>query len=231
MVRITAFDDNGVYKIDFEIPELDECPICHHALKPTVLNSRYAMDSADKATTLCNLYTMFFCQKCRKVFLGKFRQSIGLVSSHIADYMGEYELFPMTPNRESFSDDILGLSLTFVETYGQAQQAEAEGLSQICGIGYRKALEYLVKDYLCHKFPADEETIKAEALGQSLRRIEDGRIQTLAQRATWIGNDETHYVRKHEDLDVKTMKTFIQAMIHFIDSELTFEKALGIDPA
>ena len=26
MVRITAFDDNGVYKIDFEIPELDECP-------------------------------------------------------------------------------------------------------------------------------------------------------------------------------------------------------------
>ena len=69
MVRITAFDDNGVYKIDFEIPELDECPICHHALKPTVLNSRYAMDSADKATTLCNLYTMFFCQKCRKVFL------------------------------------------------------------------------------------------------------------------------------------------------------------------
>nr|DAL93259.1 MAG TPA: cold inducible protein [Caudoviricetes sp.] len=32
MVRITAFDDNGVYKIDFEIPELDECPICHHAL-------------------------------------------------------------------------------------------------------------------------------------------------------------------------------------------------------
>ena len=94
MVRITAFDDNGVYKIDFEIPELDECPICHHALKPTVLNSRYAMDSADKATTLCNLYTMFFCQKCRKVFLGKFRQSIGLVSSHIANYMGEYEHLP-----------------------------------------------------------------------------------------------------------------------------------------
>lgn len=153
------------------------------------------------------------------------------MSSHIADYMGEYELFPMTPNRESFSDDILGLSLTFVETYGQAQQAEAEGLSQICGIGYRKALEYLVKDYLCHKFPADEEAIKAEALGQSLRRIEDGRIQTLAQRATWIGNDETHYVRKHEDLDVKTMKTFIRSMINFIDSELTFEKALCIDPA
>ena len=231
MVRITAFDDNGVYEVDFEIPELDECPICHHALKPTILNSKYVMDSTDKGTTLCNLYAMFLCPKCRKVFLGRFRQAIEPAYRRTADFMHEYELFPMTPSRESFSEDILGLSLTFVETYGQAQQAEAEGLSQICGIGYRKALEYLVKDYLCHKFPADEEAIKAEALGQSLRRIEDGRIQTLAQRATWIGNDETHYVRKHEDLDVKTMKTFIQAMIHFIDSELTFEKALGIDPA
>lgn len=231
MVRITAFDDNGVYEVDFEIPELDECPICHHALKPTILNSKYVMDGTDKGTTLCNLYAMFLCPKCRKVFLGRFRQVIEPAYRRTADFMHEYELFPMTPSREPFSEDILGLSLTFVETYGQAQQAEAEGLSQICGIGYRKALEYLVKDYLCHKFPADEEAIKAEALGQSLRRIEDGRIQTLARRATWIGNDETHYVRKHEDLDVKTMKTFIQAMIHFIDSELTFEKALGIDPA
>ena len=31
MVRITAFDDNGVYKIDFEIPELDECPITNYS--------------------------------------------------------------------------------------------------------------------------------------------------------------------------------------------------------
>lgn len=231
MVRITAFDDNGVYKVDFEIPELDECPICHHALKPTILNSKYVMDSTNTGTTLCNLYAMFLCPKCRKVFLGRFRQAIEPAYRRTADFMHEYELFPMTPSRESFNENINKLSPTFVETYGQAQQAETEKLLQICGIGYRKALEYLVKDYLCHKFPADEETIKAEALGQSLRRIEDGRIQTLAQRATWIGNDETHYVRKHEDLDVKTMKTFIQAMIHFIDSELTFEKALGIDPA
>lgn len=76
MVRITAFDDNGVYKIDFEIPELDECPICHHALKPTVLNSRYAMDSADKETTLCNLYTMFSARSAARFFLGNFVKAL-----------------------------------------------------------------------------------------------------------------------------------------------------------
>ena len=104
-------------------------------------------------------------------------------------------------------------------------------MNQICGIGYRKALEYLVKDYLCHKAPADEDAIKTEALGRSLQRIEDSRIQALAQRATWIGNDETHYVKKHEDLDVATMKVFINAMVHFIDSDLALEQALGIERA
>ena len=88
-----------------------------------------------------------------------------------------------------------------------------------------------MKDYLCHKFPDEEENIKKESLGKNLNRIEDGKVQTLAKRATWIGNDETHYVRKHEDLDVSTLKTFIRAMVHFIDSDLTFEQALTIDPA
>ena len=231
MGYISAFDIDGDIREEFNIPEISECPICHYALKPTIIDSKYVNDSEEAETLFCNLYTTFFCPKCRGVFLGKFRFAHGVLLGDDPKYLNSCELFPMTPNRESFSDDILGLSLTFVETYGQAQQAEAEGLSQICGIGYRKALEYPVKDYLCHKFPTDEEAIKAEALGQSLRRIEDGRIKTVAQRATWIGNDETHYVRKHEDLDVKTMKTFIRAMINFIDSELTFEKALCIDPA
>ena len=46
-----------------------------------------------------------------------------------------------------------------------------------------------------------------------------------------IGNDETHYVKKHEDLDVATMKVFINAMVHFIDSDLALEQALGIERA
>ncbi len=54
-------------------------------------------------------------------------------------------LFPRTVKPEEFSDNILGLSLAFVETYMQAQRAEASELDQICGIGYRKALEFLVK--------------------------------------------------------------------------------------
>lgn len=231
MQDVIAFDQNETCKMQFEIPEIDECPICHHALQPTILNSRYVMDDPNGESLLCYLYTAFFCPKCRGVFMGKFSESLDLRFGPNSVYLGQYSLFPTVPDYDRFSDKITDLSATFVQTYEQAQYAESSGLNQICGIGYRKALEYLVKDYLCHKVPADENAIKTEALGRSLHRIEDSRIQALAQRATWIGNDETHYVKKHEDLDVMTMKVFINAMVHFIDSDLALEQALGIERA
>ena len=63
-----------------------------------------------------------------------------------------------------------------------------------------------------------------------IRRIEDERIRVLSERATWIGNDETHYVKKHENLDIAEMKRFIDAVLHYIESELSFEVALSIQP-
>ena len=88
----------------------------------------------------------------------------------------------------------------------------------------------MVKDYLCHVDPEHEEDIKKELLGRSIRRIDNTKIKTLAERSTWIGNDETHYVRKHEDLNVDDMKRFIIAMVRYVDSELAFEEASAIEP-
>ena len=53
----------------------------------------------------------------------------------------------------------------------------------------------------------------------------------MAERSVWIGNDETHYVRKHEDLDVSDMKRFIIAMVRYVDAELAFEDAESIEHA
>lgn len=92
-------------------------------------------------------------------------------------------------------------------------------------MGYRKALEFLVKDYLIHKFPEDADNIKAEFLGNSISRISDARIKTLASRSIWIGNDETHYVRRHKDLGLDELKVFVPAMLYYIESELAFEQA------
>ena len=43
--------------------------------------------------------------------------------------------------------------------------------------------------------------------------------------ATWLGNDETHYLRKHPDYTLKELKAFADAFITFIDSDLAYESA------
>ena len=56
------------------------------------------------------------------------------------------------PEKEPLSDIISELSPNFCEIYNQAYIAEQTNLMQICGTGYRKSLEFLIKDYLISTF-------------------------------------------------------------------------------
>lgn len=100
-------------------------------------------------------------------------------------------------------------------------------LSQIMGVGYRKALEFLIKDYLISLHPDKDASIKAKLLGRCISDdINDIKIKSVAERATWIGNDETHYVRKWEDKDVSHLKALIDLCLHWIEAEISTRKLL-----
>ena len=79
-----------------------------------------------------------------------------------------------------------------------------------------------------HKNPDNTDKILAEPLGSCIKKLEDQRLKVLAERSAWIGNDETHYVRKHDDLGIEDMKRFIKAMLNYVESELAFEEAEAI---
>lgn len=49
--------------------------------------------------------------------------------------------------------------------------------------------------------------------------INSDQIREIAKRATWLGNDETHYVRKWEDKDLNDLKKLITLTIHWIEME------------
>ena len=138
---------------------------------------------------------------------------------------------PKNKKDETFSKHIQSLSPNFVKIYNEALQAETEGLSEICGLGYRKSLEFLIKDYLLHQFPDDADEIIQLPLGKLIKeKIENKNIKILAERCAWLGNDETHYIRKHEDYNVNDLKRFLNSILTYIDSELTVLEALSIEP-
>ncbi len=91
----------------------------------------------------------------------------------------------------------------------------------VAGPGYRKALEFLIKDYLCLAQPEDAEKIKKAQLGPCIADyVTNENVKAMAARAVWLGNDETHYTRKWEDKDLEDLKKLIQLTVHWIEMEL-----------
>ena len=48
----------------------------------------------------------------------------------------------------------------------------------------------------------------------------------MASRAAWLGNDETHYIRKWVDKDVQNLKSLIDLTIRWIESEIETKQLL-----
>lgn len=130
---------------------------------------------------------------------------------------------PPNLQEAKFADDITKISPSFVICYHQANEAKQRGLDQIAGPGFRKAFEFLIKDYAKSKSadPKDHEKIENQLAGNVVKNfIPDPRIQAIAGRTLWIGNDETHYLRKWADKDINDLVALITLTIYWIEMEL-----------
>jgi hypothetical protein len=89
----------------------------------------------------------------------------------------------------------------------------------------RKALEFLIKDYVIKNHPTKAEEVKKMLLGNCIKDyVSDDRVKQVATRAVWLGNDETHYLRKWKDKDLSDLKNLISLTLHWIEmDELTKE--------
>ena len=162
------------------------------------------------------LEVVFACPhgKCGHLFVAYYSP----FNSH-DDYFGiKRTMLPVELEWREFPKSIRELSPSFVKIWNEAHLADSNKLSQVCGAGYRKALEFLVKDYLSKRFPAQAEEIRREFLGTSIRRVPDETIRQMAERAAWLGNDESHYVRLWDDKDVSHLKELIEVVVNLIDS-------------
>lgn len=217
------FEDEFPTPVTYSEP--GTCPLCHFAIVPNRINEEWYKDDLGNR----HLAVFYTCPHCFRPFVAHFMDSElpGCPMSPYLDYCA-----PEFYSAQQFEDSIKNLSPQFVKIYNQALEAESRGLDEIAGIGYRKALEFLVKDYCKHVYPGKDDEIERLPLGKCISDlIAQSSINVLASRAVWIGNDETHYTRKLEGRDISDMKTFIHALVHYIGMELTVEDAASIAPA
>lgn len=197
------------------INETEICPLCAHSLKPTLLNSHIIKDNEN----IPLFYASYFCAHCYDIFIAKysnFDKQVINSKTHITFSKLEY-VAPTKFKKHEFEPCINEVSPNFVNIYNQALEAEHYKLDQIAGVGYRKALEFLIKDFLVLQFPDSAEKIKKTSLGNCINNhIESPQLKIVASRASWLGNDQTHYIQDFKDKDIADLKKLITLSVHWI---------------
>ena len=61
--------------------------------------------------------------------------------------------------------------------------------------------------------------------------IDDGKIKDISVRAAWLGNDETHYLRKWETKDLSDLKDFIRMIVNWIENDEKYKKVMEDMPS
>ena len=126
--------------------------------------------------------------------------------------------------------EINQVSPNFVKVYTQAYIAEKMNLSEICGMGYRKALENLVADFAIYKNGlSTDDALRIEDMPENLsKKIHEYHNDmpdfiACAERAAWIGNDETHLIKKQVNFNINDMKELIGILVQGVKLKVMAE--------
>jgi hypothetical protein len=213
-LSVSNLDGSSVTLVYFETP--DECPICLRGTNPrevsgVIIGSHSGPDS--------KLRLLFQCtwRDCSESFLGYY-------SNHNKDGQTGFHLdrvAPKTAQKGTFPESVEAVSPDFVAIHNQALAAEAAGFDEISGIGLRKSLEFLIKDFCINQHPTETTKIKKMDLGPCIKTYcDDVRLVSTASRAAWLGNDEAHYIRRWLDKDVNDLKTLTRVSVNWIENVL-----------
>lgn len=192
-----------------ETPE--ECPICHIAIHiESIFNTHQQKEF---------LEVLYLCPntKCNKFFIAYYKYNPG--TNTVSRFPQRFE--PVKPIYDKFPDVISKISPKFITIYKEAQEAKERGLLNIAGPGYRKAFEYLIKDYAKNKSePEKYEEIEKMFSGNVVNDyIDHSKIQAVSKRTLWLGNDETHYLKIWKDKDLDDLTKLIKLTIDWIEIE------------
>jgi hypothetical protein len=203
----------------------NECPICHHGIDPRFLVGMVRVAEL-MGTAIVELVFQCPRSKCLHAFIGRYE---GQYDRNTSSYfMLLRSTTPYNPPPPKHSEEVSTLSPQFVAVFSEAAAAESWNLKEVAGCGYRKALEFLVKDYCIAQHPSKVDVIKAKFLGKVIdEHIDDANIKACAKRATWLGNDETHYVRLWDDKDIDDLKALIHLTESWINTHLLTKKYMS----
>jgi len=217
----------GIKDIHYK-DSVDHCPYCKHSMSQAPESARFSLPYNSKEHRNDSLFLFYQCMRdeCQKAFIAVFQYRYdGNRSPFHVHYL--QQILPSLVDEKYWPEEVNSISKQFSEIYNQAVACESHGYNHAAGPTYRKSLEFLIKDYLINCNPNHKDEIKSKFLGNCINDyITDQSIKECAKRAAWLGNDETHYVKKWESKDIGDLKVLIKLTVNHIQTTLLTKKYL-----
>lgn len=217
---------NQIEYLETEIENPRICSHCRNTGEQTPIdgilmnsNNDFASGVIFTGCPFCGATSMHYLKELRNITSGKVFYEVS-------------QSFPKKYEHAEIPELIQKNFADFIKIYNQAKLAEESNLDQLAGMGYRKAIEFLVTDYLL-KYPnegaeRDWLTNPKTSLINKINKLKNERIKQLATAITYLGNDETHYTKRHPEYDLSKMKAFIKVLLSDIENELIFEESVEL---
>lgn len=202
----------------------DQCPWCFYSVLPIW---QHGIMNKDLRTNDRFLQIVFECPRpeCFRIFVADYRQvNRGPNEWYEASIV---DIWPVKQRPPIFPEIVTATSPSFCKIFTEAAAAESFSLKDCAGPAYRKALEFLIKDFLISSCATDDEkqTIREMQLMNCIsNKITSEEIKQCATRATWLGNDETHYSRIWTNHDLEDLKLLIKLTQNWIENVMLTRK-------
>lgn len=196
---------------DFPLEKPMLCPHCN-AYEDGIIADKRTFSYVDESY----IGTVFYrCTHCRKHYLVVYKIDKKARKTTFEQFFPPYQA-------EKYENPIVEeLSPRFIDSYNQALRAESIKDFELAAIGYRHALECLVKDYAIKelKKSADEVVNKtlAQAIGDYLGEKD---LVATADVVRILGNDYAHYERRYPEHDFLLLKRYMQIFIHLVETKI-----------
>ena len=234
-IGVRVHFDSKTYYADIEF--LNTCPLCGQTMTPKYLEGNIYGTKSDGTTNQLGgtdyiAVLTFKCtdSSCKRYYSLNAKFNLWGVNLSFVDFMTNHY---QSPANTTIDDSIKKISPDFAKIYIQTYKAETWGLDSLTGMGYRRSLEFLVKDYLCEVekvqkkdgSPYTQKEIYHKGFAEAISMIPEETIRKTAKAAAWIANDYTHTEVKWTEESVDSVKEFISAIMSYIQYKLSIGKA------
>lgn len=194
--------------LDFMLKMPKYCPVCGEKQVPQQVKSfLFPPKKGKQYGSVC-----YECSSCGNYYIVTY----DIVRKEKAGFVGSFCPEIRAPK---FYDDVLGkLSSKYLIACQQAMNAEFRGDLELAAIGYRSALECVVKDYAIKELGKPSEEVVGKSLFAAIGEYlsEQKELLNTADVVRLLGNDYTHYERKYPEYDFDLLKQYFNIFTAFL---------------